>query len=66
MKLPLFLIRLISQLHRMRSTNPNMPQTAGYLVADDGTIKFPILGNLHAAGLTQKQLENTYYPTIGR
>ncbi len=39
--------------------NPNAPQTAGYLVADDGTIKFPILGNIKAAGLTQKQLENT-------
>ena len=37
---------------------PNAPQTAGYLVADDGTIKFPVLGNVAAAGLTQKQLEN--------
>jgi polysaccharide biosynthesis/export protein len=36
----------------------NEPQTAGYLVSQDGTIKFPILGNLPAAGLTQKQLEN--------
>ena len=36
----------------------NMPQTAGYLVGQDGTIKFPILGNIPAAGLTQKQLEN--------
>jgi polysaccharide export outer membrane protein len=34
------------------------PQTAGYLVSQDGTIKFPILGDLPAAGLTQKQLEN--------
>lgn len=33
-------------------------QTGGYLVSDDGTIKFPILGNIPAAGLTQKQLEN--------
>ena len=41
------------------STTPNMPQTAGYLVGDDGTIKFPILGNIQAAGLTQKELENT-------
>ncbi|MGN6266932.1 MAG: polysaccharide biosynthesis/export family protein [Ginsengibacter sp.] len=37
---------------------PNAPQTAGYLVADDGTIKFPVLGDIAAAGLTQKQLEN--------
>lgn len=40
------------------SATPNMPQTAGYLVSEDGTIKFPILGNIVAAGLTQKELEN--------
>jgi polysaccharide export outer membrane protein len=40
------------------STAPNMPQTAGYLVSDAGTIKFPMLGDIPAAGLTQKQLEN--------
>jgi len=40
------------------AANPNSPQTAGYLVGDDGTIKFPVLGNIPAAGLTQKQLEN--------
>ena len=39
------------------ATNNNT-QTAGYLVSEDGTIKFPILGDLPAAGLTQKQLEN--------
>ncbi len=36
----------------------NSSQTGGYLVSQDGTIKFPILGNLPAEGLTQKQLEN--------
>ena len=36
---------------------PGSP-TGGYLVSQDGTIKFPILGNINAAGLTQKQLEN--------
>jgi len=39
------------------STN-NTSQTAGYLVSQEGTIKFPILGDVPAAGLTQKQLEN--------
>lgn len=39
------------------SANNTTPQTAGYLVSDEGTIKFPILGNIPAAGLTQKQLE---------
>ncbi|MGN6605362.1 MAG: polysaccharide biosynthesis/export family protein [Ginsengibacter sp.] len=41
------------------STSPNMPQTAGYLVNGDGNIKFPVLGDINAAGLTQKQLEDT-------
>lgn len=36
----------------------NMPQTYGYLVGQDGDIKFPVLGDIPAAGLTQKQLEN--------
>ena len=39
------------------ASNPNMPQTAGYLVGQEGTIKFPMLGDIPAAGLTQKQLE---------
>ena len=33
-------------------------QTAGYLVSQDGTIRFPILGDIMAEGLTQKQLQN--------
>ena len=32
-------------------------QTLGYLVAADGTIKFPVLGTIHAEGLSKKQLE---------
>ena len=39
--------------------NNNTPQTAGYLVSQDGKIKFPLLGDIPAAGLTQKQLEDT-------
>lgn len=38
-------------------TNFNMPQTGGYLVSQEGTIKFPMLGDVAAAGLTQKELE---------
>jgi len=40
------------------SVSTNSPLTAGYLVSQEGTIKFPILGNIQAAGLTQKELEN--------
>lgn len=42
----------------MNAGNNSLSQTAGYLVGQDGTIKFPLLGNLPAAGLTQKELEN--------
>lgn len=37
--------------------NPNGPQTAGYLVSQAGDIKFPVLGTIHAEGLTPAQLE---------
>jgi polysaccharide export outer membrane protein len=30
---------------------------AGYLVGSDGTIRFPMLGNIQAGGLTKKQLQ---------
>lgn len=36
----------------------NSSQTAGYLVSQEGNIKFPILGNIPAAGITQKELED--------
>lgn len=44
----------------MTPTSPTTPgsPTGGYLVSQDGAIKFPVLGNIPAAGLTQKQLEN--------
>jgi polysaccharide export outer membrane protein len=32
-------------------------QLVGYLVGDDGMIKFPVLGAVKAAGMTKKQLE---------
>jgi len=33
------------------------PTVMGYLVSDEGSIKFPVLGTIKAAGLTKKQLE---------
>jgi len=33
------------------------PQLMGYLVNSDGTIKYPVLGSVKAAGLTKRQLE---------
>lgn len=35
----------------------SQPQTAGYLVNQDGDIKFPVLGSIHVAGLTPQELE---------
>ncbi len=34
-------------------------QISGYLVNPDGTIQFPVLGSITAAGLTKKQLSDT-------
>lgn len=39
------------------SVSGGPPQLLGYLVSTDGTIKFPVLGDIKAAGLTKKQLE---------
>jgi polysaccharide biosynthesis/export protein len=41
------------------ASTANMPQTYGYLVSQDGNIKFPVLGDVPTAGLTQKQLEDS-------
>lgn len=38
--------------------SPGYPQTAGYLVSQAGDIKFPLLGSIHAEGLTPVELEN--------
>jgi len=35
----------------------SVAQTQGYLVNNDGSIKFPVLGAIQAAGLSKKQLE---------
>lgn len=40
-------------------TNGNVQQGYGYLVDVDGNIQFPTLGNLHVAGLTRLQLQDT-------
>ncbi len=43
------------------STNQttNTPQATGYLVSIDGYIKYPFLGKIKAAGLTEQALEDT-------
>jgi polysaccharide biosynthesis/export protein len=38
--------------------NSALQQAVGYLVNKDGMIKFPILGEIKAQGLTKKELEN--------
>ena len=35
-----------------------LPQYTGYLVNAEGNIKFPVIGDIKAAGLTKKQLED--------
>jgi polysaccharide export outer membrane protein len=43
----------------MSGSSGNLQQPMGYLVSTDGTIKFPVLGAIQAAGLTKKQLEQS-------
>jgi len=45
-------------------SNANSSQPMGYLVSSDGTIKFPVLGVMLAAGLTKKQLEQAITTTL--
>jgi polysaccharide export outer membrane protein len=46
------------------SAGYGQPQLMGYLVGSDGTIKFPVLGPVKAAGLTKRQLENLLTDTL--
>jgi polysaccharide export outer membrane protein len=39
-------------------------QLMGYLVSPDGTVKFPIIGAIKAAGLTKRQLESNIADTL--
>jgi polysaccharide export outer membrane protein len=39
------------------SNSTTSPQAMGYLVSQDGLINFPVLGTIHAEGLTKRQLE---------
>ena len=40
------------------------PQLMGYLVSQEGTLKFPIVGRISAAGLTKRQLEDAIADTL--
>lgn len=42
----------------------NTPQPLGYLVNNEGNIKFPVIGEISAAGLTKKQLEKVITDTL--
>ena len=42
----------------------NQAQTAGYLVDQDGQIKFPLLGEVKAGGFTAKEIENLIYKEL--
>src|SRR6476660_5003544 len=39
--------------------NSALQQAVGYLVNRDGMVRFPILGDIKAEGLTKKELEST-------
>ncbi|HEX9511604.1 MAG TPA: polysaccharide biosynthesis/export family protein [Puia sp.] len=45
-------------------TGGSSSQLVGYLVSEEGTIKFPIVGPLKVSGLTKKQLEQRIADTL--
>lgn len=45
-------------------SSTNGVQTAGYLVDQRGEIKFPLLGDIKAGGLTSKEIENFIYKEL--
>ena len=56
----------ISSLNKAASSDFNADDNIvkGYLVDIDGNIQIPTLGNIHAAGLTKKQLKETIKKSI--
>ncbi|MBQ8257906.1 MAG: polysaccharide biosynthesis/export family protein [Bacteroidaceae bacterium] len=48
---------LTSVPYELRLTATSQPTYQNYLVDKDGNIEFPIVGTLHVAGLTKKELE---------
>ncbi len=46
------------------SANGPSTQNVGYLVNDEGDIQFPVLGNLRAAGLTTRQLNENIVDSL--
>ena len=49
---------LVKPFNVMGSMSQNYTNTMGYLVDVNGDIQFPVLGNIHVAGLTRLQLQD--------
>ncbi len=52
------------QSNYINTSNGNVAQPGGYLVNAEGFIQLPILGNIHSAGLTKKELKEKITNTI--
>jgi len=52
------------QSNNINTSNGNATQPSGYLVNAEGFIQLPILGNIHSAGLTKKELKEKITNTI--
>lgn len=48
---------LVSSSYESRSTLTSQPTYQTYLVDNNGNIQFPVVGELHVAGLTKKEVE---------
>lgn len=49
---------IVSSSYEMRQSLTAQPTYQNYLVDNEGNIEFPVVGTLHVAGLTKKELEN--------
>ena len=54
----------VSSSYEMRHSLTSQPTYQNYLVDNDGNIEFPIVGTIHVAGLTKKELENLIFDKI--
>lgn len=60
-----FNLTIQSSFNSARSSLSQQPTLQQYLVSNEGTIDFPVLGNLHVSGLTKGELEELIREKLG-
>lgn len=60
-----FNLTIQSSFNSARSSLSQQPTLQQYLVSNEGTIDFPVLGNLHVSGLTKGEVEDLIREKLG-